>query len=341
MERIYRILRQHEKKILSLENVVGLGFGYKIIQGKTTNKPAIMVLVKEKIPDEKLLGRNMIPKTLSHTPTDVIEVGEVKLLAARIEKARPAKPGMSIGHYRITAGTFGALVRDQKTDKPLILSNNHVLANATDGSDGKSAIGDAILQPGAHDGGSASDVIAYLERFVPISKATEASRCAIAVKLEKTINKILKVVKPNYEINFIKKTSSRNMIDAAVARPVKAEHVTSDIVGLGEITGIQEPSIGMTLQKSGRTTGITSSQIKAMNVVIKVMLGPGEEATFYEQILTGPMAQPGDSGSIVVNEEMKAVGLLFAGSDQATLINPIINVMKLLQIEVPGKAPKK
>ena len=56
MERIYRILRQHEKKILSLENVVGLGFGYKIIQGKTTNKPAIMVLVKEKIPDEKFWG---------------------------------------------------------------------------------------------------------------------------------------------------------------------------------------------------------------------------------------------------------------------------------------------
>lgn len=134
MERIQRILRQHEKRLLKLENVVGLGLGYKIIQGRTTNKPAIIVLVKEKIADEKSLGRNVIPKILSDTPTDVIEVGEVKLLAARIEKARPAKPGMSIGHYRITAGTFGALVRDQKTGDLLILSNNHVLANATDGS---------------------------------------------------------------------------------------------------------------------------------------------------------------------------------------------------------------
>ena len=336
MERIQRILRQHEKRLLKLENVVGLGLEYKIIQGRTPNKPAIIVLVKEKIADEKSLGRNVIPKILSDTPTDVIEVGEVKLLAARIEKARPAKPGMSIGHYRITAGTFGALVRDQKTGDLLILSNNHVLANATDGSDGKSNIGDVILQPGAHDGGTSSDVIAYLERFVPISKNTEASRCAIAVKLEKTINNFLRIVKPNYEISFIKKTYSRNLIDAAVARPVKTEYVTSDIVGLGEITGIEEPRIGMPLQKSGRTTGITSSQIKALNVVIKVMLGPGEEATFYDQILTGPMAQPGDSGSIVVNEEIKAVGLLFAGSDQATLINPIINVMKLLQVEVPG-----
>lgn len=335
MDRIQRILRQHEKKILSLENVVGLGFGYKIVQGRTTNKPAVMVLVKKKIPDEQSLGRNMIPKILSETPTDVIEVGDVRLLAARVEKARPAKPGMSIGHYKITAGTFGALVRDQKTGKPLILSNNHVLANATDGNDGRSAIGDVILQPGAHDGGTPSDVIAYLERFVPISKNTGTSSCAIANGLKKIINGLLRVVKPDYEINFVKKTSSRNMIDAAVARPVKAEYVASDIVGLGEITGIREPSIGMTLQKSGRTTGISKSSIQAMDIVLKVMLGPGEEAVFYEQILTGPMAQPGDSGSIVVNDEMKAVGLLFAGSDQATLINPIINVMKLLQIELP------
>ncbi|MCG1012133.1 hypothetical protein JT739_05895 [Tepidanaerobacter sp. GT38] len=335
MERISRILRQHEKKLLSLENVVGVGLGYKIIQNKITNKPAIIVLVKEKIPDEKLLGRNCVPKVLSDIPTDVIEVGEVKLLDARIEKARPARPGMSIGHYKITAGTLGAIVKDSKTGRPLILSNNHVLANATDGTDGKSAIGDAILQPGAHDGGTSSDVIAHLERFIPIYRNTTTSTCPIVKRVEKIVNSILKVIKPDYEINFVKKTSSKNLVDAAVARPIKDEYVSSDIVGLGKITGIQQPSIGMTVQKSGRTTGVTSSEIKAMNVVINVMLGPGEEATFYDQILTGPMAQPGDSGSLVVDENMKAVGLLFAGSDQATLVNPITNVIKLLQIEIP------
>ncbi|NLU10304.1 MAG: hypothetical protein GXW90_05075 [Tepidanaerobacter acetatoxydans] len=334
MQQLQRILRQHEKKILSLENVVGLGLGYKTIRGRTTNKPAIIVLVKEKIPDEKLSKNNIIPKTLGDTPTDVIEVGEIRLLAARVEKARPAKPGMSIGHYKITAGTFGALVEDQKTGKPLILSNNHVLANATDGTDGKSAIGDAVLQPGAYDGGTSSDVIAYLERFVPLVKSSGASHCAIANGFEKLINSILKIVKPDYQINFIKRTSSKNMVDAAVASPIKAEYVASEIVGLGEITGIEEPKIGATVQKSGRTTGVTTGQIKAINVVTKVILSPKEEAVFYEQILASPMAKPGDSGSIVVNDEMKAIGLLFAGSNQATLINPITNVLKLLQIKL-------
>ncbi|MGI6425720.1 MAG: hypothetical protein ACOX2A_11120 [Tepidanaerobacteraceae bacterium] len=332
MQRIRRILREHEKKILGLENVVGLGFGYKIIKGRTTNKPAVIVLVKEKLPEEKILSRELVPKTLSDIPTDVIEVGEVRLLAARTERARPAKPGMSIGHHKVTAGTFGALVKDERTGEPLILSNNHVLANATDGTDGKSQLGDPILQPGVHDGGTSQDVIAHLERFIPISKNVVSSNCTIANKLERGINKILDIIKPNYQVSFVKRTNAKNMIDAAVAKPVKAEYVASDIVGLGEITGIDEPKIDMTLQKSGRTTGITSSRINALDVTIKVMLGPDEEATFYDQILTAPMAQPGDSGSIVVSNEMKAVGLLFAGSDRATIINPIKNVLKLLKI---------
>lgn len=332
MERIARLLRQHEKKLLSLDNVVGVGMGYKIVRGKTTNKPAVMVLVKKKYPEEQLKSKHVVPKALNEVPTDVIEVGEIRLLSSRTEKARPARPGMSIGHFKVTAGTFGAVVKDEKTGEPLILSNNHVLANATDGRDGKSAVGDPILQPGTYDGGSMSDVIANLERFVPISKSGSEDRCPIARGIERAANMVLKVVKPNYRLHLVKTGHSRNLIDAAVAKPVKSEYISQDIFDLGRIKGTVEPRIGMTVKKSGRTSGITESSVKALDVMLKVMLGPSEEAAFYEQILTGPMAQPGDSGSIVVDENMNAVGLLFAGSDQATIINPIANVMKLLKI---------
>lgn len=332
MERIRGLMRQHEKNLMKMDNVVGLGVGYKIVGGKITKEPAVLVLVKKKVPEEALLARHRVPRALGHTSTDVIEVGEVRLLDARVERARPAKPGMSIGHYRISAGTFGALVKDEVTGEPLILSNNHVLANATDGYDGKSKVGDSILQPGAHDGGTPSDIIATLERFVPISKNTSASRCAIAHKIERGLNGVLRLVKPDYKLTFVKKSSARNLIDAAVAKPVKSQDVASDIVGLGKISGISEVKLGNTLKKSGRTSGITSSKVNAIDVVLKVMIGPEEEATFYDQILTGPMAQPGDSGSIVIDSDMRAVGLLFAGSDQATIINPITTVMKLLKI---------
>lgn len=49
MKRVKRAIRQYEKKILDLENVVGVGSGYKIIRGKATDEPAVIVLVKEKV----------------------------------------------------------------------------------------------------------------------------------------------------------------------------------------------------------------------------------------------------------------------------------------------------
>ena len=332
MDRVKRILRYHRRKLMTMDNVVGTGMGYKIINGKTTNQPAVLVLVKKKLPESKLRSRQVIPKMLNEVVTDVIEVGEVRLLGQRTDKARPAMPGMSVGHYKVTAGTFGALVKDANTGELLILSNNHVLANASDGRDGKCALGDDILQPGAYDGGTSSDVIARLHRFVPIIKNTTVARCSLAQGVENVVNSVLKYVKPNYKLKFIKTSSSHNMVDAALAKPLKPEYVTGKIFDLGELKGTVQPAIGMQVKKSGRTSGITSSEVKALDVVLKVMLGEGEEATFYEQILTGPMAQPGDSGSIVVDDNMRVVGLLFAGSDQSTIINPILNVMKLLKI---------
>ena len=78
------------------------------------------------------------------------------------ERFRPNIPaGVSIGHYAVTAGTLGAVVFDNNTGEPLILSNNHVLANSNQG-----AIGDAILQPGTTDHGlRPDDVVAKLHRF--------------------------------------------------------------------------------------------------------------------------------------------------------------------------------
>ena len=64
------------------------------------------------------------------------------------KKTTPLKIGSSIGHYKITAGTLGGFVRSRDDGSVLILSNNHVLANENKGKKG-----DAILQPGAIDGG--------------------------------------------------------------------------------------------------------------------------------------------------------------------------------------------
>ena len=67
------------------------------------------------------------------------------LKVVRTAMMRPARPGVSIGHYKGGAGTFGAVVYSTANNEPLILSNNHVLANSTMIGDQKAKIGDSIV----------------------------------------------------------------------------------------------------------------------------------------------------------------------------------------------------
>jgi len=60
----------------------------------------------------------------------------------------------------------------------------------------------------------------------------------------------------------------------------------------------------------------------------------GPSALFAGQLIAGPMSQPGDSGSAVLDMDRRVIGLLFAGSDAATVINPIGPVLVALNVEL-------
>ena len=88
-------------------------------------------------------------------------------------------------------------------------------------------------------------------------------------------------------------------------------------------------------RKSGRTTGFTTGTITVLDTTVEVSYGTGRTAQFENQIVTTAMSQGGDSGSCLMDGESSlAVGLLFAGSDQATIHNPIQAVLKSLDIEI-------
>jgi hypothetical protein len=68
-------------------------------------------------------------------------------------------------------------------------------------------------------------------------------------------------------------------------------------------------------------------------VTSQVSYGPGQ-ATFQGQLMASGMSKPGDSGSVILDMENYVVGLLFAGSDVATLLNPIQFVLRTLNVEL-------
>jgi hypothetical protein len=215
-------------------------------------------------------------------------------------QAMPVQLGTSGGNVQdgtrqlCCSGTLGALIR--LNGVPQILSNNHVLARS-----GLAESGEAVTQPGLVDTNCsarpARAVAIFRRDWVPLGSAN---------------------------------------VDVAVARVVRGKvDPSGTILGLGvPCTDMQEPAVGLTVQKSGRTSGVTTGTIQAIDAEVTVdyqqgcVTGPYTAHRFERQIVIGPQdfSVAGDSGSLILSTDMRPVALLFAGSGTVTLANPIQDV---------------
>jgi hypothetical protein len=331
-ETVRAVKETFKENLLAKPNVVGVGTAFKISKGETTDELSVAVLVSSKVPKASLSAETLIPPELNGVKTDVIQVGYLRALQSRTDRWRPAPGGVSIGHYKITAGTFGAVVRDRASGNRLILSNNHVLANGN-----SAATGDPILQPGAIDGGQLdNDVIARLERFQLIQFQVQPGSCSIANGVAGALNAAARAIGSKHRLQtFWTDQAATNVVDAAVARPVSDDLIRDDILEIGTVSEVAPATLLMSVRKSGRSTGLTTGQITVLDATVTVNYDPGQTARFESQIVSGPMSSPGDSGSLLVaGDSLQAVGLLFAGSDQSTIYNPIQAVLDALNVTI-------
>jgi hypothetical protein len=309
---------------LRLMNVVGVGIGYKVRAGEQTSELSIAVSVTEKMPISQLPASQLVPPEVDGVTTDVVRTGAIRAVAVnRRGVMRPARPGVSIGHYLSTAGTLGCLVR--RGGETLILSNNHVLAELN-----AAELGDPIYQPGPADGGTPSHQIAELADYVRLRRPGDAPEpepegCLTSLTRvftgDPTPDPVLSGVAPP------------NQVDAALARPLDPSFVHPAILEIGVPSGVAEPVLGAQVRKSGRTTGLTENTVRQIDVTANVIYG-NETLRFVNQVVTGPMSRPGDSGSAILDHENRVVGLLFSGSDYATIFTPISFVLAALDIEI-------
>ena len=317
MELAQKSKRTHEARLMRMRNVVAVGIGYKTVGNVRTDELCVVVSVVKKLPLIQLPEEARVPRALGSVPTDVVETGMIFALQDPKEKMRPARPGVSIGHYQITAGTLGCLV--QRGGQVFILSNNHVLANSNNAQPG-----DAILQPGPADGGTSADQIGTLEQFVPVGFGISGCGCSPLGLLRRLLGSAKPMINE----------PGNNTVDCAIARPLSADLVTPDILNIGIPTGAGTATLGTPVQKSGRTTGHTTDQITQIDVTVSVNYGGTNIAVFTKQLMAGAMSQGGDSGSAVLDMNRQVVGLLFAGSTSTTIMNPIQFVLDALQVQI-------
>lgn len=280
-------------------NVVGVGLGRKETRGQPTEELALKFYVRQKLHPLLVRDGQVLPAEVEGVPTDVIEAGEFSiwrpLPPIYHRKVRPAMGGLSIGHYEVSAGTLGCLVRDR--GDVYILSNNHVLAN-----EGRGAEGDPILQPGRFDGGKTDrDVLARLDTYVALDpEGTNVVDAAIAQPFdpEDVTTDILNVGRL--------RGSRLPGIDEKVMKSGRTTRVTQ-----GTVTDVD-----VTL-RVGYSSG---SMIFQDQFLVR-----GDKGSF---------SAGGDSGSTIVSYDGHAVGLLFAGSPFFTVANKMTNVEKALDVKV-------
>ena len=172
-EQLTRLLRRKAQRFLDNPGVVSVGVGYRVQSGEATDELCIQFTVEKKLSPESLeqnglapLPTRFIDEHNNSVPVDVLQrsyTPSLQLLSPDIpESARrkrrthrsAVQPGISVAHRDVTAGTLGAIVYDNKTGAPYMLSNWHVLH----GPGGK--FGDSVLQPSSHDGGSVHKSVA-------------------------------------------------------------------------------------------------------------------------------------------------------------------------------------
>jgi hypothetical protein len=209
-----------------------------------------------------------------------------------------------------------------------ILSNNHVLANTNRGQRG-----DPILQPGRYDGGTAADSIATLEEWIPLQVSVQESDCPLAKTAASALNWVAQVLGSSSRLRTFTAQEAKNTVDCALARPTSPAMGQPAILGIGVPKGVHVATLGMQVQKAGRTTGYTTGRITQVDVTVQVDY-EGQNVTFVNQLMANSMSGGGDSGSAVLDMGGYVVGLLFGGSDVATLINPIQPVLTALNVQL-------
>jgi hypothetical protein len=240
---------------------------------------------------------------------DVRVIGPVRPLTSPGQlqrRVRPLRPGLSVAHPTVSAGTLGGFVRVGQG--LAILSNNHVLAASN-----AAAVGDAVLQPGPADGGGPGDRVATLAAFERLVTGSPNLVDAAVATLDAGVD-----------------ADPGALPGGPLRGPVP--------------TGLDiDPE--QAVEKVGRTTGHTYGRITAVEVDGVAVQYDEAVHRFDDQIevegRTGAFSAGGDSGSVIWwSGDRAPVALLFAGSETGgtagtglTFANPLATVLTTLGVE--------
>jgi hypothetical protein len=305
-ERIARIKESVEKELMQIPGVHAVGIGPKLTNWEVTGEIAIHVLLPQKKPVADLNPEHVIPPEIEGIKTDILEIPGFVVSTGLPDRDsyRPLKGGVQIEARGANGtGTLGCLAKT--TDDPIqvvALSNHHVLfaGIASGPSCNGCTSGSDVGQPTA----ASSDFIGTNLRGF----ANEQIDAAIAIVNDGT--------------QYLAEIQDFGLISSVRSTPVKQDELLQMI--------IQVPPQKFFVNKRGKQTGLTRGWLASARLnggPIRWPDGTTQREHYVNQLLIvppdlsgmpgpppaggPPMSQSGDSGSLVLDDNHQAVGLMF------------------------------
>jgi hypothetical protein len=334
----------------ALPGVVHVSVGLKEVEGRLRRDDlCVRVYVSEKRPADALDPAHRVPVSIGGIATDVHAIADVSFQADNT-RYRPLQGGIQITN-RIAAafpagspadlrrGTLGCCALDTQNKNEVFLSNWHVLY-ANGGNDG-----DKIYQP------APLWLPPLTAAQLPFRPADENDKVAVSLRGKVT-----------------------DKVDAAIARIYVSScchccgiHYSNEIRGLSAgghptrntIVGDQPAAAGMKVFKVGQATLRTEGTVVDANYAEFTIDDTGTPRKFKGQIAiqhvdhSKQFSDIGDSGAVVVTDDNKIVGLLFAAGKNVpasgggaaqpfvSFANHIADVFTALEISIPYSSDVK
>lgn len=317
-------IRANSDDLLKHPNVTSVGIGFKKTGGLTTDELAVQFTVSNKFSPQRLVDGNQlaIPTFLQVgdfvVPTDVLErsfkpsylIHSQEAKDVRKTRLDPVQPGVSIANEKLTAGTLGTFVLDNKTNRAVLLSNWHVLVGPS------GAVGDVVTQPGKYDDSqTAQNIIGKVQRHF----LGPAGDCAIASLTNRS---------------FI---NDQYGLPGASVKKIGTPELGDRVVKSGRTSAV---TYGLVTRVEVNTPIEYSSTVKETIGGFEIGVDPKNPSA------DGEISKGGDSGSVwfAVDGTSKVtdvmLGLHFAGQDGATVevglacyANSVMNKLDIRPIE--------
>jgi hypothetical protein len=306
-------VREHTSALLSYPNVIGVGAARKTRKGRKLDEYSVVAYVSRKLPTEFLDARHRVPRELELddevVSSDVVEIAEPRFLAVDTSQYRPLQGGCQIRSSSGT-GTLGAILYDRLDDRPVLLTNNHVLT----------APGSPMFLP--------TDTRIYQ----PAGGAVVGSSKRVAPMFSAPLGAV------DYRFSAL--------VDAGIVEPLPTVGLTINVVELGRHPYVVLPPFeGLEVEHRGYRTQLRRGTVEAIDLTIVVKASNGDgyriggPASGFSirapERLIG--AWPGDSGSLVVDAARGAArGLVFGGNGESgglTFACELGAIMAELQLE--------